>query len=394
MKILLITDNHTPKGGAENYFFELKARLKKYPSIEVYSIGFAEKAASGEDYFVLKAARSNIAKLFFRLFSHPFVYAKLRKKIREINPDIIHLHNIKQYTAAVLKAVKPYPVVQTAHDFSAICPTAQNIHQNGEVCATGWRGNCFWLHRVKYNPWIYFLLVCAFLKLRKQLKTTVSHFLAPSPLLADYLERNHFKQAHYISPFKKEPATPSFANIKPYNFLFAGNLGAHKGVHLLIEEFALACRKNSNLRLMMAGSGPLQKTLEMQVKKLGIEKNVLFLGWQDDLEKFYEEAIAVIFPSIGMESFGLVITEAMSYARPIIGINRGTSAWLIDDNHNGLLFDPHKKGDLAAKILTLAGNVEKAKGLGMNGLLKLERFINNEASLDKIVGIYKSLCRA
>lgn len=390
MKILLITDNHTLSGGAENYFFELKERLKNRPEIEVYSIGFGPSQKTGPDYFVLKSTKSNFAKMLWRLLFHPFVYLKLRKKIREVNPDVIHIHNIKQYTTSLLKAIKSYPVVQTVHDYSSVCPIAQNIHKNGQICITGLRISCFWQHQVKYNRIIYLFLALAFLRTRKKLKQTVKHFLAPSPLLVSYLDKNYFRETHYIPPFKNEKKPIVFAPIKPFQFLFAGNIGTHKGVYLLVEEFALACRKNSNLSLMMAGTGPEKESLQKRIIALGIEKNVVFLNWQQDLDRYYAECIALIFPSTGMESFGMVITEAMNHARPVIGINRGTSAWLIDDNETGLLFDPLKQGDLAKKLLLLAGNLDLAQTLGQNGYEKLHQLIDNEETLNKILGIYKS----
>src|SRR5580658_4900201 len=122
MRILLITDNHTPTGGAENYFFDLKDRLKKMPGIEVFSMGFGPIKIYGHDYYVLKGLKSKIFRLLWQVIIHPVVYFKLRRQISEFQPDVIHIHNIKQYAASLLKAIKPYPVVQTIHDYGVICP--------------------------------------------------------------------------------------------------------------------------------------------------------------------------------------------------------------------------------------------------------------------------------
>src|SRR5687768_4733870 len=127
MRILLITDNHTPSGGAEHYFFDLKNRLKNLSGFEIFSLGFGPKEEKGADFLVLKSLNSNMSKFIWRILFHPFIYLKLRNYIRKIKPDVIHLHNTKQYTISLLKAIKPYPVVQTIHDYSYICPTAQNI---------------------------------------------------------------------------------------------------------------------------------------------------------------------------------------------------------------------------------------------------------------------------
>lgn len=388
MKILLINDNHCATGGAENYFFELKARLKQTPGLDVYSIGFGDTVQSGTDFYVFKGVRSNAKKLLWRLVPNIALYYQLKALIKKVDPDVIHIHNIKQYTATVLKAIASYPVVQTVHDFSLICPTAQNIHRDLRPCATGMRYGCVWQHRVKFNPASYLLMNLAWLSTNYKLKNIVRDFIAPSPLLTDYLEKNGFKPAHYIPPFKTVMHAKIHDTPDSTRFLFAGSLATHKGIQLLLEEFALALKSNPDLKLDIAGTGPLEKSLQDHVIAHHLTASVRFLGWQKDLTTYYQQAIALIFPSIGLESFGLVVSEAMSHGRPIIGVNRGTTAWMVKDKQTGLLFDPLKKGDLAEKILTLAGNTAFAMQLGARGQQRISELIDNEAALEKIVEVY------
>lgn len=391
MKVLLITDNHTLSGGAEQYFFTLKNYLKAVPDIEVYSLGFGPAETKGEDFFIFKAAKSNVAKLIWRSILHPFMYKKLKQTIQTIQPDLIHIHNIKQYSPSLLRAIKSYPTVQTMHDFSFVCPTAQNIHKDFTPCRTGMRMQCFWQHRVKFNPFIYLVLSYSFFKLRKLLQKNIQAFTAPSPILQAYLEKNNFANVKYIPPFTSEKKPYSFAERQTQHFLFAGNLGTHKGVYLLLEEFKKACEKNPNLFLSIAGTGPEEAKIQDYCHQLNIEKNIQFLGWQTDLTPYYNQATAVIFPSIGMESFGLVITEAMGHARPVIGINRGTSAWLIHHNETGLLFDAKKSGDLADQILTLANQPDLSQQLGINAYEKLDKLFTNNKTLDEVMAVYKEV---
>lgn len=392
MRILLITDNHSLSGGAEHYFFDLKKRLQKVPGFAVYSLGFGQEKIEGKDFLILKKIKSNFTKLIWQLLPHPFMYFKLRQHIKKIQPDIIHLHNIKQYTASLLPAVRPYPCVQTMHDYSMICPSGYNIHKNLQVCETGLKARCYWQHQVKkYTLFSYIALTLAFFKIRYQLKKTVKTFLAPSPLLANYLNRNQFKPALYLAPFKKESTHPSFNTINPHHFLFAGNLGVHKGIYLLVEEFALAHEKNPGISLTIAGTGPEEKQLRKRVTELGLEKHIHFAGWQENLENEYTKCAALIFPSLGLETFGLVMTEAMAHSRPVIGGNRGTPPWVIDDKQTGLLFDPLKKGDLAEKILELAGNRDLITELGSKGEEKLRTFIDNERALKEIIELYRGI---
>jgi len=394
MRVLLITDNHTPTGGAENYFFDLKKRLKNVPGIEVYTLGFGQDQASGDDFYVLKGLKSRLSRLIWQLIFHPGVYFKLRKQIRKIQPDIIHIHNIKHYTPSLLRAIKPYPVIQTIHDYGAVCPSAHNIHKDLQPCPTGMRKQCFWQHQVKYNILTYLAQTLAFLKTQKHVKKTVRKFFAPSPQLVEYLKMNQFNDAIHIAPFKHESGNPTFHAINPYHFLFAGNLGSHKGVYILLDEFALACKKEPRLSMTIAGMGQEEMRMQIRIRESGLEKHIQFVGWKKDLEKEYAESAAILFPSIWMEAFGLVMTEAMSHARPVIGSNRGSPPWLIDDNHTGFIFDPLKKGDLAEKILKIAGNTELITRLGKNGEAKLKTFIDNEKVLNQIIQAYQEVVAA
>jgi len=391
MRVLLITDNHTPTGGAENYFFALKNRLKNVPGMDVYSLGFGPCQEYGDDFYVLKGLTSRLFKLVWQLIVHPGVYFKLRKHIRKIQPDVIHIHNIKHYTPSLLHAIKPYPVIQTIHDYGAVCPSAHNIHKDWQPCPTGMRKQCFWQHQVKYNILTYLAQTVAFLKTQKQVKKTVKKFFAPSPELVEYLKINQFNDAVYIAPFINEPVNPSLITINPYHFLFAGNLGSHKGVYVLLDEFALACQKEPRLSLTIAGMGQEKKRMQIRIRQLGIEGHIHFAGWKKDLEEEYAESAAILFPSIWMEAFGLIITEAMNRARPVIGSNRGSPPWLIDDQQTGFIFDPSKKGDLAEKILKIAGNTELISTLGRNGKAKLETLIDNENILNQIIQAYQEV---
>src|SRR3989338_5910069 len=144
MKVLLITDNHVANsGGAENYFFTLKNELKKR-SIEVYSLGLGSKKAIGEDYIVLNQTFSKKIHQLWRLLFHPLKYYQLRQAIKKIQPDIIHLHTIRKYTPTLFKVIKKFPVIQTVHDFTPLCPTGWNLHTNLQPCPTGAIQSCLW----------------------------------------------------------------------------------------------------------------------------------------------------------------------------------------------------------------------------------------------------------
>lgn len=387
MKILLINDNLGSQGGAERAFWELKERLTARQQYHVAVLGFGNLPCQTKDMFVLPALRSQIAKLLWRLCIHPFIYRKLRRFIVNYQPDVIHLHNIKQYTPSLLYALRGYPVVHTVHDFSHLCPTAQNLHRDGSPCQTGIRAHCFWQHRVKYRRLTYLILALSFYKTRRQLLKTVRTFISPSPLLTDYLEKNGFSPVVTIPHFKNDTVIPDFQQLSSTDFLFAGNLDTHKGIFPLLEGFALAVLTMPNLMLHIAGTGPQKDALMQFAEKLKITQHVRFLGWQTDLTPLYHRCCALIFPSTGLESFGLVITEAMNHGRAVIGANRGTVPWLVADQRTGLLFDPLHPHSLAEKICYLARNKDIAITLGKQAREEIVQKFNNAALLNRTLAL-------
>lgn len=391
MKILLITDTHSESaGGAEKHFFTLKNALKKQAGLTVFSLGFGEKAESGPDFEIVKSSSSLPIRQWWRMFFSPAKYQELKQVIENFSPDIIHLHNVRTYTVSLLKAVMPYPVIQTVHDYTSICPTGWNVHNTLQVCPTGLNALCWREHQRGKNFLLYLAHLFAFYKRKTLLKKTVKKFMAPSPLLVTYLEKNNFKNAIYIPPFHPENSTIDRNNKKMNCFMYIGQLEKHKGIDILIDEFALACQHNQNLILKIAGKGSLKKSLEQKVQQLKLENNIFFCGWVNPQELF-QECIALIFPSIGLEAFGLVMTEAMANARAIIGSDRGPTAWLIDDKKTGLLFNPFKQYDLAEKILLLAVDKQMAANLGNNGYEKLKTFMSNQEIVDAIIQQYEHL---
>jgi glycosyltransferase involved in cell wall biosynthesis len=388
LKVLLITDTHTIKGGAEKHFFTLKNALQKIPGVSVTSLMFGTDASTSPDTIIIKETSSKFMRQWWRMFLHPFKYKEIRREIQKIQPDIIHLHNVKKYTIALLKALRNYPVIQTVHDFSAICPTGWNLHEDREPCATGLTLRCWWRHKRGYNSAAYLSLLFSFYRMRKLLKKTVQKFIAPSPLLEHYLRINHFGATIYLPPFGDKLSLPSFSQIKPGHFLYVGQLEQQKGVDILVEEFALACQQNKNLILKLAGTGAEENTLREKVTAQGLEKNIIFLGWVKP-GKYFDECMALIFSSVGLESFGMVITEAMAHGRAVIGTRRGPTTWLVDEGETGLLFDPLKKGDLAQKILLLADDVTLAQQYGKQGFEKLDVYLNDEHIVEKIMLLYE-----
>ena len=104
-------------------------------------------------------------------------------------------------------------------------------------------------------------------------------------------------------------------------FLFAGTLSEIKGILPLIDAYAEYCKKQNNpLPLHIAGYGSKEYTLLIKNKiiQYGIEENVVLLGIRKDILSLYQNAKALIVPSL-LEGFGFITAEAMFCGCLVIG---------------------------------------------------------------------------
>jgi glycosyltransferase involved in cell wall biosynthesis len=103
---------------------------------------------------------------------------------------------------------------------------------------------------------------------------------------------------------------------------------------------------------------------------------------------FYQRANVLVLPSICFESFGLVVSEAMAFGRPVIGSNVGGISDLIEDGVNGFLVAPGKEQELAEKVCTIIGNRQLALNMGERGKRIIIEKFNAKTHLKKIEEIY------
>ncbi len=106
---------------------------------------------------------------------------------------------------------------------------------------------------------------------------------------------------------------------KEYDAVFIGRLHEQKGVIELIKIWKLVCTTKNIARLAIIGNGPLEKKMRNLCDVLGISNNVVFLGFQDGLEKYstIKKAKIVLHPEIyGVGSMAPL--EAMICGLPCI----------------------------------------------------------------------------
>ncbi|MDP2947882.1 MAG: glycosyltransferase family 4 protein, partial [Nanoarchaeota archaeon] len=138
-------------------------------------------------------------------------------------------------------------------------------------------------------------------------------------------------------------------------FLTVGRLVNVKNISLQIQAMVEIIKNYPNIELWIVGDGPEKNKLENLSKKLKIEKNVKFFGWQDNLEKFYQQADVFLFTS-NYEGWGMVIIEAASFGLPIIMTDAGCAGEVIKNEENGLVIEVNNKKALVTAMIKFIEN--------------------------------------
>ena len=128
----------------------------------------------------------------------------------------------------------------------------------------------------------------------------------------------------------------------------AGRLVTQKGQKFLIEIAQKLKTRNIKFKLLIAGEGKLLNELKQYAKDKGVSKEILFLGFVENIRRFMKTIDIFLLTSL-WEGFGYVIVEAMAAAKPVIAFDVSSNPEIIGDGETGYLVKNNIK-EFADKI--------------------------------------------
>lgn len=175
-----------------------------------------------------------------------------------------------------------------------------------------------------------------------------------------------------------------------------GRIDPLKGQHFLIKALANLRKQNLDIDLLIVGDttkhegNEYQNFIKQEVKDLGIEANVHFRPFLENVEIFFKAVDLFIMASQG-ETFGMVTIEAMTYSTPVLGTNSAGTPEILETGELGSLYEVDDEGDFCEKIKWISNNpqnvIDKAKNAQKTALNKYSR----KVVLDKIEDALKKL---
>ena len=385
MKILIIHNKYVEKGGEDTTVNNEFSLLKKYEN----------------DVELLIFNNNGKFKQIINFLLYPvnlFSYLKIRKKIKEFKPDVIHVHNFFfSCSPMVVWAAKKEntPVILTIQNFRLLCPSGTLFHK-GEIYTKSLKDH-FTLQpsidRVYRNSFFLTLWLYTSNYIHFKIGTwgNCAKFIFASNFSKTVFEQSKFRiySSRFILKYNflaKEMNDAPVNDERQEYFLFIGRLTEEKGIDVLLN-----CFKQSSQKLLIVGNGKLKDEVIESSKR---NKNIEFLGFKEKAEilHYLSNAKALIFPSIWYEGMPLTIVESFSVGTPVIASNLGAMGEIIIDGLNGLHFEPGNPADLQNKINQLMGlSTTEYKEMLENTYDNFERKFSAEDNYSQLINIYNEV---
>ncbi|HVF81733.1 MAG TPA: glycosyltransferase family 4 protein [Flavisolibacter sp.] len=327
MKVLLIHCAYQFKGGEDTVVAEEMKLLQKN-GVEVELLQFT----NDENTFV------NILQLPFNFRS----YKRTRQKIKEFEPDVVHVHNLHfAASPSVVYAItkNKTPFVCTLHNYRLLCPSAL-LFFKGRPFLSSLKSGFPWQAVAKgvyKNSRLLTFWMALSMQAHHWAKTW--HRCNRFIVLTNYAKQIFLRSSIglrddqiTVKPnFCSLPGLPA-SNPAAY-FLFAGRLSEEKGIRLLLNIFSSFPHP-----LVIAGDGPLKEEVVAAASKYG---NITYVGslQKEALVPVLANASALLFPSIWFEGMPLTIIEAFACSTPVIATRLGAMDDMVTPYLNGLHFE-------------------------------------------------------
>lgn len=144
-----------------------------------------------------------------------------------------------------------------------------------------------------------------------------------------------------------------------------GRFVKQKNHRLLVKSFSSVAKERPDAMLLLIGKGELMEETKAQVKELGLEKQVKFLGVRDDVPAVLSACDIFVFSS-DWEGLPITLIEAMAAGLPVVTTSVGGIPDLIEHDKNGYLVGRGDSHGLANAILKIAADRSLAKTMGRN----------------------------
>jgi phosphatidyl-myo-inositol alpha-mannosyltransferase len=258
----------------------------------------------------------------------PLAGSRALEAVREHSPDVVHIHEPAVPVVSLAAAARaPRPIVATFHAWS-----------EGDAA---------------YRA--------AAPVLRRTLRRVDARIAVSVPAAAFHARMLGTDEGSFeiipngveVGRFATAAPHPSLRDADAPVLLFVGRLERRKGLVEALRAYVTVRRQHRDVRLVVVGEGPEGERVRDLVPG-ELRDGIRMVGRVEggELPRYHAAADIFLAPSLGGESFGIVLVEAMAAGIPVVASSIPGYASVVQDDVTGRLVPP---GDADALARTIAG---------------------------------------
>lgn len=234
----------------------------------------------------------------------------------------------------------------------------------------------------------------AFTLVERWLARTTSGLVAVSPEVRDDLvalgvaPTDRFEVIRYGFEFP-EPAGDA-ERLGSFVVGYAGRLTTIKRPLDLVRALRGAVERGADATLVVVGDGEDRQAAEQLAAELGVAERCRFVGYQQDMAKWYA-GFDVFCLASANEGTPVAAIEALAAGVPVVATRVGGTPAVVDDGETGFLVEPGDVDALAERLARLAGDGELRAGMGRLGAERMRHRYGVERMVDETLGLYEEL---
>jgi glycosyltransferase involved in cell wall biosynthesis len=171
-----------------------------------------------------------------------------------------------------------------------------------------------------------------------------------------------------------------------------GSLYPVKGHRFLIAAVPAIVEACPKARFLLIGRGDEENRLKDQVKSLGVERHVSFLGLRQDISKLLSIMDIFVLPSLS-EGLSVATLEAMASALPVVATRVGGNPELIVNEETGMLVPSQDSEALAKAVSALLRDGTRARLFGQSGRARVEQRFHMDMMVNEYRNLYEECLR-
>ncbi|MCL5037624.1 MAG: glycosyltransferase [Chloroflexi bacterium] len=337
--------------------------------------------------FVPKAPGYAEEERVYRFSSVPFIFQpehrftspfplKILKAVDTLNLDVIHIHTpFNVGWMGLYKSAKlGIPAIFTHHTF-----WEDYLHYFPILPPGIARKVAYWLYHLFADRSKY--IIAPGREAKKRLEKI--GITTPVEVIPGGIDLELF------SPFGGEKIRKSALGEKgEYLLIYAGRLGKEKNLDYLISMMGDLYKRDSGVRLLIVGDGPVRHDLENRVKELGIKDAVIFQGYvpREKIGPYYAASDLLVFSS-HTETQGVVLVESLACGTPVIAVDAEAQNELLSGRGCGILVEGGPE-DFGRITFGLLHDPDRLKRMSEEGL-KAARSYSRQSMGEKTLDIYR-----